>query len=368
VSNYFNPVKIIKTENWLDDLTRSVDYLKISSPIIITSPGNRKRLDLDSKFDPGSIFSHVGSNPTFENCTDAVQFCQNNAFDGVVALGGGSVMDLAKVVLAHLCLEESNVHGLIEYKGTFPKTIPSIFLPTTHGTASEVTMWGTIWNMEEKKKYSISHPDLYPTIAILDGNLTLSLPLDISITTVMDALSHSFESIWNKNANQTSTDFAISAISSILDNGIALKKYPKKLDIRNNLLNASTVAGLAFSNTTTAAAHSMSYPLTIHYGIPHGIASSISLLPLLGINGEFIQEALDRICINNELTIDELKQTIKAIPQGVIPYTLDEWGIPKNQLPRLADESFTKGRMANNIVDLSTDDVLEILNDIYSEK
>ena len=172
--------------------------------------------------------------------------------------------------------------------GNFSQTIASIFLPTTHGTASEVTMWGTVWNMKEKKKYSISHPDLYPGVAILDGNLTLSLPLNISIMTVMDALSHSFESIWNKNANPTSTDFAISAICSILDNGEALKENPTDLAIRNNLLKAATVAGLAFSNTATAAAHSMSYPLTIHYGIPHGIASSISLIPLLEKNAEFI--------------------------------------------------------------------------------
>ncbi len=366
--NYYNPVKIIKTDNWLLGLNSSIENLKITAPIIVTSPGNRKRLNLDSKFDPESIFSNVGSHPTFENCINAIKFCQENMFDGVIALGGGSVMDLAKVVMAHLCLEKSDIYELIEHKGKFPQTIPSIFLPTTHGTASEVTMWGVVWNMNEKRKYSISHPDLYPSIAILDGNLTLSLPLDISIITVMDALSHSFESIWNKNANDTSTDFAVSAICSILKNGEALKKNTSDLLIRNNLLKASTVAGLAFSNTTTAAAHSMSYPLTIHYGIPHGVAASISLLPLLEMNGEFIKEPLDRICKNNELTYDELKQTIKAIPQGVIPCTLDEWGIPENQLLKLAEESFTKGRMDNNIVDLTTDDVLVILKEIYREQ
>jgi alcohol dehydrogenase class IV len=182
----------------------------------------------------------------------------------------------------------------------------------------------------------------------------------------MDALSHSLEAIWNKNANNTSTNFAITAICTILENGEALKANPSNLTIRKKLLNAATTAGLAFSNTTTAAAHSMSYPLTIHYGIPHGIASSISLLPLLEINEKFIKEPLDRICNNLELTFNELKQTIKAIPQGVIPYTLDEWDIPENQLTRLAAESFTKGRMDNNIVDLSENQVLTILNEIYN--
>ena len=111
----------------------------------------------------------------------------------------------------------------------------------------------------------------------------------------------------------------------------------------------------------------MSYPLTIHYEIPHGVASSIGLIPLLEINGEFIKDPLNRICENLELTYDELKQMIKIIPQGVIPYTLDAWGIPEDQLPKLADESFTKGRMNNNIVDLKIDDVLIILKELYSD-
>ena len=109
----------------------------------------------------------------------------------------------------------------------------------------------------------------------------------------------------------------------------------------------------------------MSYPLTINYGIPHGIASSLTLLPLLEINGNRIKPALKKIC-NNKLTFDELKQGIKNIPQDVIPYTLDKWDIPENQLTRLAAESFTKGRMDNNIVDLSENQVLTILNEIYN--
>ena len=365
MSNYYNPVKVVETDNWLLEIKNRMQKLNISSPIIVTSSGNRKRLKLENQFDGYSIFSDVGTNPTFDTCENAVGFCKGKNFDGVIALGGGSVMDLAKVVMAHLCIARSDIYELIEYKDKFPQTIASIFLPTTHGTASEVTMWGTVWNMEEKKKYSISHKNLYPKVAILDGNLTLSLPLNISIITVMDALSHSFESIWNKNANPTSTDFAISAICSILDNAEAFKKNPTDLEIRNNLLKASTVAGLAFSNTATAAAHSMSYPLTIHYGIPHGIASSISLIPLLEKNAAFIKGSLDRICNNNELTYDELKQAIKAIPDSVIPYTLKKWGIPENQLLKLSEESFTKGRMENNIVNLTNDDVLMILKEIY---
>ena len=158
MSNYYNPVKVIKTDNWLPELNKRMQQLNISSPIIVTSSGNRKRLNLDSQFDPNSIFSDVGTNPTFDTCENAVEFCEGKMFDGVVAIGGGSAMDTAKVVKAHLCFEKSNIFELIGYTDDYPKTIPSIFLPTTHGTASEVTMWGIVWNMEEKKKiFYFSH-------------------------------------------------------------------------------------------------------------------------------------------------------------------------------------------------------------------
>jgi len=358
---YFNPVEVLYTNSWLNELIDSQKNLGISHPILVTSPGNRRRLSLDLVFNSDSIFSDIGENPNFDDCENVLTFCKDKNYDGVIALGGGSVMDLAKVVMAFLSTGKTNIIDLLEFKGAYERSIPSIFLPTTHGTGSEVTMWGTVWDMRQKKKYSISHLDLYPNIAILDGNLTLSLPMDVSIMTTLDALSHSFESIWNKNANEKSTTYAIEAIISIIKNVDSLKQAPSDLNVRNNLIKASAIAGLAFSNTTTAAAHSISYPLTIRFGIPHGVASSFSLIPLLEINGKHIKKTLDKICHSLEVTYDELIQKIKAIPEGIIPYTLSKWGIQEEDLSQLVEESFTKGRMDNNIVDLTKDRVFEIL-------
>ena len=367
MSSYYNPVKIIKTDDWHRELNFRIKDLKISAPVFVTSPGNRKRLHLDAKFDPDAIFSDVSSNPTFDNCKKAIKFCQSNMFDGVVALGGGSAMDLAKVVMAHLGLEKTDIHELIEYEGSFSREIPSIFLPTTHGTASEVTMWGTVWNMKEEKKYSISHPSLYPKVAILDGNLTLSLPLDISISTVMDALSHSFEAIWNKNANPRSTDYAIESISLILANIGRLRDEQSNINLRNILLKASNIAGLAFSNTKTAAAHSISYPLTIKYGIPHGVACSLPLLPLLQINRDSLERELNLIIKKLGMSnFSELEDCIMRIPGDTLKFNLKSWGVPQSDLFDLAEQSFTKGRMDNNIVDLTKNQVFRILEEIYS--
>jgi alcohol dehydrogenase len=129
----------------------------------------------------------------------------------------------------------------------------------------------------------------------LDGNLTMSLPLDISNTTVMDALSHSFEAIWNKNLIKISTKYAIKAICTIISNIDSFKTDLYNLKIKSSLLYASNLAGLAFSNTKTANAHLISYPLASYYGIPHGVASSICLVSLLSINKKLILSPLNKI-------------------------------------------------------------------------
>ena len=292
---YHNPVKVIETNNWLRECRKSHEKLGIHNPLIITSNGNLKRQKLSTVFNSNSIFSNVKPSPTFESCQIAIEFCNKSKYDGVIAIGGGSVMDTAKVVMASMGTGIIVLSELQKITIPYKYKVPSIFIPTTQGTGSEVTMWGTVWDMEEKKKYSISHPDLYPNVAILDGNLTISLPLDTSIITVMDALSHSLEAIWNKNANTKSTEYAIEAICLILNNIEKLKRDQNDITVRMTLFKASNLAGLSSSNTKTAAAHSISYPLTIKYGIPHGVACSLPLLPLLQINRGAIKKELNLI-------------------------------------------------------------------------
>jgi len=137
------------------------EKLSVRRPLIITSAGNRSRLKLDAVFQGTSIFSETIPNPTFESCKRAIGFAQEEQFDGVIAIGGGSVMDTAKVVMAHLGTGIITVEELLVYAKAFPHRVPAIFIPTTHGTGSEVTKWGTVWNMTEKKKYSLSHEKSY---------------------------------------------------------------------------------------------------------------------------------------------------------------------------------------------------------------
>jgi alcohol dehydrogenase class IV len=364
---YYNPVEIVHSNDWANSCRLQQDKLKIQHPLIITTQGNLNRLGLAAIFPDSEIYSGVEPNPTFANCQHAIEYClKHSSFDGIVALGGGSAMDTAKCVMATFATEKFQLAELLGTDHLYENHLPSIFIPTTHGTASEVTMWGTVWDMEAKVKYSLSHTALYPTIAILDPKLTLTLPLDISLTTTLDALSHSFEAIWNKKRNATSTSFAIQAIVSILGSVPQLKETPDKLEIRSNLLTASTTAGLAFSQTRTAAAHSISYPLTMYYNIPHGIAASISIIPLLTINGPLIKDALESLYSQTKLRgLAELQSQCREIPGSILNYRLRDWGIPFDQLNWLADQCFTTGRMENNIVDLSVNQIQDILEEIY---
>ena len=272
-SNYFNPVKVINSKNWLEDLNEKIKLLKIKSPLIVTTKGNNKRLELTKFFSKNHIYTDVSQNPNFNDCRDIITFCKSIMFDSVISIGGGSVMDISKVVIAHACSGLDDIKDILNFKNNFSKDIYSIFIPTNHGTGSEVTKWGTIWDMDHGIKHSISNDSLYPKFAILCPSLMLTLPLKESIITTMDALSHSFESIWNKNSNPVSTRLAIKSICLILENINELKLDPDNLNVRENLLLASNLAGLAFSNTKTASAHSISYPLTIQYGfhmeLPH---------------------------------------------------------------------------------------------------
>jgi phosphonate metabolism-associated iron-containing alcohol dehydrogenase len=198
--------------------------------------------------------------------------------DVIVAVGGGSVIDSAKVFAA-AGGDFARVKTYLETQQGAERlaAIPIIAVPTTAGTGSEVTCWGTVWDEANGKKYSLAGPSLYPTHAVIDPRLMLGKPQLLTISTGLDALSHALESLWNVNNNPVSANHAIAAARSILDVLPPLVRDLGNLELRSRMAMAALFAGLAFSNTKTAIAHSLSYPITLHHGVQHGIACSFSL-------------------------------------------------------------------------------------------
>ena len=273
---YYNPVKIRFGVDYLEAIKSIATAQKSTRFLLVTSKGFSKR-GLSDKIANSlgrqlvGIVDEILPNPQLKHLQDIkANLCE---FDAIIALGGGSVVDSAKFLSVDSALE--NGHFIIKSQ---PKHLYA--LPTTSGTSSELTHWATIWDNNAFIKHSLSDEILYSKEAIYDPRLTLSLPREITIHTALDALSHSFESIWNNNANPISTHYALMAIEVILRDLVDLSQNLDSLALRSSIMQASIYAGLAFSNTQTALAHALSYPLTMRFGTPHGLACSFSL-PLL---------------------------------------------------------------------------------------
>ena len=250
---------------------------------------------------PALVLDDVKPNP---DRSDLAAQCQRvadlpRAPEVVVAVGGGSVIDTAKVVAAARRGFAPVWDVLTSGRGSESlDPLPIIAVPTTAGTGSEVTSWATVWDGSGGRKYSLAAHALHPTDAVLDPELTLSCPRGLTISTGLDALSHALESIWNRNANPVSAIHAVAAAREILDVLPALSRQLSSRDLRARMLRASMFSGLAFSNTKTAIAHSMSYPVTLRHGTVHGVACSFTLPMVLrsviGVDAA-CDEALARI-------------------------------------------------------------------------
>jgi len=200
--------------------------------------------------------------------------------EAIVAVGGGSAIDTAKALMVGTSTGRFDdlVALLATGKPFVPARIKSLIaVPTTAGTGSEVTPWATIWDKAAGRKHSLHLPQTWPEAAVVDPDLMLTLPNSVTVQSGLDALSHALESIWNVNANPISDTYAIAAAREVMATLPALLKDPRDRALRSRMALAALKAGMAFSNTKTALAHSISYEMTLRYGLPHGIACSFTL-------------------------------------------------------------------------------------------
>src|SRR5690606_27378339 len=206
----------------------------------------------------------------------------------LIALGGGSTIDSAKA-LARLLTRPAgtslaDLFVAEPLPGRVQAALPLVAIPTTSGTGAEVTPFGTVWDYDAHQKRSVVGDDLYPRLALLDPALTLGLPKDVTISSGLDAISHALESTWNRNASPASLGLVTKSLQLSLPALPRAVEEPENLDARADMMQASALAGIAISQTRTALAHAISYPLTARFGLPHGIACSFTLPALLAFN------------------------------------------------------------------------------------
>ena len=229
-----------------------------------------------------AVEDRIEPNPDVANLASMYgRFWREHAeVEAVVAVGGGSAMDTAKALMVGTASGRfDDLVALLAKGGTFkPHRVKALIaVPTTAGTGSEVTPWATIWDRAAGKKHSLHLPETWPEAAIVDPDLMLTLPASVTVQSGLDALSHALESIWNVNANPLSDTYAVAAAREVMSVLPALLADLSNRDLRARMALAALQAGMAFSNTKTALAHSISYEMTLRFGLPHGIACSFTL-------------------------------------------------------------------------------------------
>jgi phosphonate metabolism-associated iron-containing alcohol dehydrogenase len=289
--NYHNPVAITFGPGTLERLPEVVGQRKV---VLVTFPeaeglGLTKRIrdllgDRLVAVEPDTV-----PNPDVASLTGMYErfWKDHGAVDVVLGVGGGSALDTAKALMVGTPSGKFSelVQLLATGKPFTPARVkPLITVPTTAGTGSEVTPWATVWDRTPgaQKKYSLHLKETWPEAAIVDPELTISLPAGPTLASGLDALSHSLESIWNVNSNPISDTYAIAAAREAMATLPALMKDLENPALRARMSLAALKAGMAFSNTKTALAHSISYDMTLNHGLPHGIACSFTLPMVLG--------------------------------------------------------------------------------------
>ena len=281
---YHNPVSIRMGAGCLGDLPAILDGRRT---VVVTFPeavglGIVARLRSLLGAQLLAVEDRVEPNPDVANLAALYEeFWRDHAdCETVVAVGGGSAIDTAKALMVGTPTGRFDdlVALLASGKPFTPHRVKALIaVPTTAGTGSEVTPWATIWDKAAGKKHSLHLPETWPEAALIDPDLMITLPASVTVQSGLDALSHSLEAIWNVNANPISDTYAIAAAREVMATLPGLLANLGDRGLRARMALAALKAGMAFSNTKTALAHSISYEMTLRFGLPHGIACSFTL-------------------------------------------------------------------------------------------
>ena len=234
-----------------------------------------------------AVFSDVRPNPTTDNVDDCLRLMRDIDADFAVALGGGSPMDCCKAA----CAVAKGNHFIREYHSggraiSAGEAIPMIALPTTSGTASEVTNISVLTDTLKNLKNPMNDPAMYPKIAVVDPELTLTVPPQVTASTGLDVLSHAVESYWSTLHQPLCSACSVYAAKLVFEWLEKAYSEPDNLKAREKMAEASIVAGVAFSHPRTTGSHACSFPLTNIYGVPHGEACAFTLDYFIKFNAD----------------------------------------------------------------------------------
>ncbi len=302
------------------------------------------------------IFDEVENNPSVETVIKGGQLGKAEGCDYVLAIGGGSPLDAAKV-MAVLAVNE--VHPLDLYKnGWKNRALPIVAVPTTAGTGSEVTQYAVLTIAEEETKRGLRGPDLFPQVAYLDPRYTESLSLEVTIDTGVDALSHLIESYLAKRATSASDLVALQGIALWGTAIPALRQNLIDLKTRETLLLASSLGGIAIAQTGTALVHALGYSLTYYDGLPHGRANAVSMKAYLEYTAKVAPERVDTVLGLLDLpSID----AFGLLLDDLFGEHLEKLQLSEETISHYVSKAMLTGNIKNSLGNPTVEDLTEIL-------
>ncbi len=285
MAKYSLPTKIIFGEKAFQQLFPELEAAGAKRPLIICGKhftSSFKFKDIEERISPFELFTDVEPNPSTETVDAAAKILNSRNCDAVIGIGGGSVLDAAKVVA---CMKGVNKSCETFYKKVKVKSqVPFFSIPTTSGSGSEVTRYSVLTTKAGVKR-SLEDKKFYAKSAIVDPELTYSMPPELTAATGVDAFCQAVESHWSKKATRETDAFSVEAIGLAYHSLFKAVKGPDK-QVRHNMSLASLRAAQAFSNTGTTACHTVSYALTKRYGLVHGFAVALTLPWFMGFYSE----------------------------------------------------------------------------------
>ena len=339
--NWNYPTTIWFGDQRINEIQKACESLNIQKPLIVTDPGILKT-DIIEKINSSlntkaNIFSDVQSNPTGNNVELGVAYFNSNAHDGVIAVGGGSGMDVGKGI-AFMAGQDRPLWDFEDIGDYWTRANsevikPIIAVPTTAGTGSETGRAGVYTNEETKEKKIIFHPKMLPAIVILDPELTVPLPKSLTAFTGMDALAHCLESYCSNFFHPFSQGIALEGMFIVKNNLINAYHDGSNLDARGSMLAASSMGSIAFQKGL-GAIHSLSHPVGAIYNTHHGLTNAVFMPYVLKRNKKVIEEKI--ISLSRYLNLED--QTFEGFMNWIL-YLRKELLIPHTLKDLIQDDS-----------------------------
>ena len=331
--------------------------------------------ELDSNYIPYEVFSDVKPNPTVAEVQEGVKKCQQMGADCIVAIGGGSAIDTAKAIGVIMTNPEySDVVSLDGACNTKNPCLPIFALPTTAGTAAEVTINYVITDPTRVKKMVCVDPHDIPIVAIVDTELMASMPTSLASATGMDALTHAMEGYITKAAWDMTDMFHLKAMSMIYQN-LPKAVLEHDMDAINNMGVAQYIAGMGFSNVGLGIVHSMAHQLGAVYDTPHGLANAVLLPYVMRYNGEVCPDrfvdmgrafGLDMNGVTGMDAVMKVVNAIQELNQKLgIPAHLKEVGVKEEDIPMLSEKAMNDVCTGGNPRETSVADIEKIYREAF---